>query len=1162
MRARILPVCMAVVSVFLLNVSLSAQTFRGTILGTVTDPSGAVIAGATVTVKNTGTGLQRTTQTSADGSYSLPELPIGTYSVSVTQAGFQTFVATGVAVDVASERRVDAVLKTGQVSTEVQVSADQLPLVETTSNTLGGVLTAETVQNMPVNGRDYTKLIYLNPGVAGSPDEISDSPGSFGEFSMNGARGRSNNYLLDGTDMNDGYRNDPAINQAGVFGTPSTILPIDAVAEVNVLSNFEPEYGRNAGAVVNIVTKSGTNALHGSAADYFRNSALDARNYFNVASQPKAPFHNNQYGVSLGGPIVKDKTFFYFDYEGQQEPVGVVTVASVPTGTGPNGALQPSDSTNPVIQNLIAHNPWPAPNLSQGIPDQTAGTASVISPSFNRLTSLIAKIDQNFNASNILTGRYFFGDSVQSFPLALTATGGQLPGFNTYTPTRVQLVSLSYTHTIGSNKVNELRYGWNRFAEGFFPADQNFNPSSIGLCAATSTALCNGTAPFDSGMPIIAVSGLAQLGATSSVPRHRFDSNNQILDDFSWKLNKHDIKFGADFHRTSVQQYFDKYFRGKMSFDGSTTGNAIQDFLAGAVDGGFQYYGNSLRHTHENNFGLYIQDSFRATPRLTFTYGLRYDYFGVIGEKNNLLSNITNLDAVNNTFTLTQVGQPGLSSLYNPDKKDFAPRFSADWDVTGKGQTVIRAGWGMFYDAFSQDMALGHLPYSPYFDPGPAYNNIGPSPILSTGLANSTLALNTPVYQAATGCNYECDAFAFDRNIKMPYMENYNLNLQQQISNHVMLQVGYVGSQGHRLWRFFDISQPSQAQITAADIANAQATTYVIGPNTYSCYPAGGPASAGCITGDYGVPRNYGSNPYGAFYILQENSTGKSNYNALQASLRINGWHGITSIANYVWSRSMDNSSDGEDFEPNAAQPNDSTNPQLEYAPSNFNIPHRFTWTFEYDFPKMAGNWQKLKNGWGLNSVLTLQDGQPFQFNYNFESDFSGSGNGFDRPDVVGPIKYHPNDPYNFVDLSSFAIPCTLTSFAMAAPSGSSQDCVPGTRHFGNEGRNSLVGPSFKEWNFALYKTTALTERVNMQLRADFFNILNHPNFANPFLPAFIADAGLHGFQNVNGREVGAMVAPGQGAPILSATGDVGIGNPFIGGGAPRGIQLAAVFRF
>src|ERR1700677_983118 len=373
---------MLMVFVLLSTAMLVGQTFRGTILGSVTDPSGAVVAGATVKVRNLATGLERATATSADGSYNVPELPIGTYSVTITQTGFKTFVATTVAVDVATERRVDASLKTGAVATRVEVSAEELPLVETTSNTLGGVINSETVENMPVNGRDYTKLIYLNPGVAGSPDQISDSPGSYGEFSMNGARGLSNNYMLDGTDMNDGYRNDPAINEAGVFGDPSAILPIDAVAEVNVISNFQPEYGRNAGAVVNIVTKSGTNSLHGTAVEYFRNDALDARNYFNPVSEPKAQFHNNQYGGSLGGPIIKNKTFFFADYEGQQEPVGVVTLACVPVGTGPNGALSPSQASNPVIAALIAQNPWPAPNLSSAVASGSCPNSSGVSPSF------------------------------------------------------------------------------------------------------------------------------------------------------------------------------------------------------------------------------------------------------------------------------------------------------------------------------------------------------------------------------------------------------------------------------------------------------------------------------------------------------------------------------------------------------------------------------------------------------------------------------------------------------------------------------------------------------------------------------------------------------------------------------------------------------------
>src|ERR1700733_4293278 len=1072
--------------VVLLATGLVAQTFRGTILGTVTDTSGAVISSASVKIHNVNTGQDRSTQTSADGSYTVSELQIGTYTVTVSQSGFQTSVTSSVTVDVGVERRVDAALKPGEVAVQVQVSGESLPQVETTTNDLGGVLTSQNVQNLPVNGRDYTKLIYLNPGVAGSPDQISDSPGSYGEFSMNGARGRSNNYLLDGTDMNDGYRNDPAINEAGVFGTPSAILPIDAIAEVNVISNFEPEYGRNAGAVVNIVSKSGTNQLHGTAGEYFRNDALDARNYFNIASQPKALFHNNQYGASLGGPIVKDKTFFYADYEGQQEGVGVVTLGCVPDPAQIAADIATINTTpglavNPVTAALLARNPWPSPNLPGTYGGALVGSedsgcpngpnSSVISPSFNKLTSFIAKIDHSFNPDNLLTGRYFFGDSVQSFPLALTASGGQLPGFNTYTPTRVQLVSLSYTHTIGSNKVNELRYGWNRFAEGFFPQDQNFQPSSIGLCATGDPGGlgCSGGVT-DSGLPIINVHGQAQLGATSSLPRHRFDSNNQVLDNFSWKINQHDVKLGFDFHRTSVQQYFDKYFRGRLTFPD------LASFEAGTPSGfdNFQYVGNTLRHTFQNNFGFYVQDSFRLTPRVTLNYGLRYDYFGVMGEKNNLLSDVTSLSPATGTgtFTLTQVGQPGLSRLYNPDKKDFAPRVSAAGDVTGNGKTVVRAGFGLFFDAFSQDMALGHLPYETFFLPGPAYNPVGPDAILSAGLnaslaAGGAIVAGQPIFGDETACHFECDVFSFDRNIKTPYMENYNINLQQQLNSHTVVQVGYVGSQGHRLWRFFDLNQPSSATINAVDVA------------------------CGCIEDFSGAAAPVNGNPYGTFYLEQENSTGKSNYNALQASLRITGWHGITSIANFAWSKSLDNSSDGEDFEPNAAQPQDSNNPQLEYGPSNFDLPKRFTWVFGYEIPKRGGSRQRLKNGWGVNSTLTLQSGQPFQFNYNGEDDFSGGGGGFDRPDVVGPIAQNNGDPFHFINLSAFAIPCNVT-----AATGFASDCVIGTRHYGDEGRDSLNGPDYRQWDLAIFKNTPITERVNVQLRADFFNIVNHPNFA------------------------------------------------------------------
>ncbi len=1144
----------AILLVILSATSSWAQTFRGSILGTVTDSTGAAVSNATVTIHNVATGIDRITQTNVDGSYLVPELQIGTYTVTVELNGFQKSVTTGVTVDVASEKRIDAVLKPGAVTNTVTVAGEDLPQIDTTGNTLGGVLTQDNIKDLPVNGRDYTKLIFLNPGVAGSPDQITDSPGSYGEFSMNGARGRSNNYLLDGTDMNDGYRNDPAINQAGVFGTPSAILPIDSINELNVLSNYQPEFGRNGGAVVNIVTKSGSNEFHGDFFDYFRNDALDARNYFNFSNEPQAAFKNNQFGGSLGGPIVKDKTFFFADYEGQREGVGVVTLSCVPDPAqiAADLALIGPGNQNPVTQALLARGVFPAPNIPGKFGPGLVGTedngcpqgpnASISSPSFNNLTSFIGKVDHTFDPNNTLTGRYFFGDSTQSFPLALTASGGQLPGFNTETPTRVQLVSISYVHIFSPTKINEVRYGWNRFAEGFFPQDQNFDPSSIGLCNVPTTTpqiSCS-----TSSLPLFAIGTFSQVGAGSSVPRHRVDSNNQFIDDFSWKLNKHDLKFGFEFRRTSIQQFFDKYFRGKLTFapndssnSGATGEGSLTNLLEGNLDTdfgkSFDYSGDSIRHTHQNSYALYVQDSYRISSRVTLNYGLRWDYYGVVAEENNLFSNITSLDAVDQTLTLTQVGQPGLNQLYRPDYKNFAPRLSIAWDVFGTGKTVVRSGYGLFFDAFSQDFFLGHLPYPPFFDPGPAYNPVGPAQIIPAS-ANGTIQNGVPIY-GTTGCGMvECDIFAFDRNLKTPYIENYNLNIEQQISQKVSLQVGYVGSQGHRLFRFVDLNQPNQATITACDLGTLAACPT---PGNYS----------------FAVPRPFGANPYDAFYVLQEQSTARSNYNSLQTSLRVNGWHGITSIVNYVWSHSLDTASDGEDFVPNASQPNDSTRPNLEYADSNFDIRNRFTWVFAYDLPHMEGNWQKLKNGWGLNSTVTLQDGQPFNLNYNFEDDFSGSGEGDDRPDVVGPVVYHPHDPSNFLDLSSFASPCNVT---VAVASGTVNDCMPGTRHFGDLGRNALRGPSFKQWDFALYKNTQITERLAVQLRADFFNLLNHPNFANPLLPAFIADPGINGFSVNGNREVG-----NNGFPI-TATGDVSIGNPFLGGGGPRGIQLAAKFTF
>jgi hypothetical protein len=1102
---------------FALCSNAGAQTFRGTVLGTVTDSSGAAIAGATVTVKNTATGLTRTVTTSDDGSYSAPELPIGTYTVTVEKSGFKSSVVTDVIVQVSSDRRTDVTMQPGEVAQTIEVSGSTLPQVNSTNDTLGGIIESKAVTNLPVNGRDYTKLIFLVPGVAGSPDQITDSPGSFGVFSLNGARGRSNNFLLDGTDMNDGYRNDPSINEAGVFGTPATILPLEAIAELHVISNFEAEYGRSAGAIINVVTKSGTNEWHGSAFEYFRNTVLNARNYFNFVPTRQNPFHDNQFGASFGGPIIKDKTFFFADYEGVRETGAQSSLACVPTATDVANAT-PAGGVNPVISALLkAGKGWPAPNLSGSCiaqpgdgQAQVANNASLETPFSNRVDSVIAKIDHSFNDRNLLTGRYYFGDSTQSFPLALTG-GGLLPNYNTATPTRVQLISLSFVTTISSSVVNEARLGWNRFAEGFFPQDRSFDPASVGLDT--------GAAKYNFGLPTLTVAPFAQLGADKGDPRQRVDTNWHYIDNISWKRGRHDMKFGYEYRRTSISQIFNRTARGTLSF------GDLSSFLAGTPSGGTQIAGNTNRNTFENSYSGYFQDGIRVRRNVTLNLGVRYDYYGLIQEKHG---NFTNIDPT--TGLLIPVG-PGR--LYQPDYNNWAPRASVAWDLNGRGTTVIRAGGGIFYDAFSQDFFIGHLPFNSSFDPGPAYNGFAPfNPISFSSASAAPLASGVPVYGGTAPMP---DAFGVDQHLRTPYMETYNLNLQQQFAGRMVVQVGYVGSQGHKLFSFRDINQPSLAAIQQYDYRTNK-----------------------CCT-----PRALAASPF--FYINYQEGAANSNYNALQASWHITDWHGLDSIANYTWSHSIDTASDGEDFVANATQPDNSILQRLNRGNSNFDIRNRFTWNFIYHFPNSHGSWQRLKNGWGFNGIVSLQSGQPFHLNYNFQDDYNGTGEFFARPDVVGPIKYNYSDPTQFLDLSSFAVPCVFDGSGTAATN--CQLVVPGTTtpcaaigpncinsmHFGNLGRNALRGPDFRQFDFSIFKQTAITERLKLELRAEAYNVFNHPNFSSPYLPLFIVDAAQQGI-NLNGTSAGFF--------NLKTTGDVGTGYPVLGNGGSRSLQFAAKFTF
>ena len=1050
-------------SVALLSSSLCfAQTFRGGIQGTVTDQTGGALPGVTVTATNTGTRLVRSVQTDEAGNYVFAELPLGTYDVAASLMGFSTQTVKEVHVEASAVQRINLELKAGGLQESVEVFA-RAPLIETSGNTQGGTIGGEEAAEIPLNGRDFVKLLTLVPGTAGDPSGINDSPGSFGLFSINGNRGRSNNYLLDGTDMNDGYRNLPAINEAGVFGTPATVLPIDAVDEFPVLSGAEAEYGRNAGAVVNIVTKSGSNTPAGSIYEYFRDDALGNRNHFNSAPAPKNEFRNNQFGGSAGGALKKDKMFFFAAYEGQRENGGLPGPARVPTALEIDGAIAANGGTvNPVIRGLLDRQPWPAPNQA---PDANGNNLQATTLFNNRVDSALAKIDQHFGASDLLTVRYFFGDSDQSFPLGLLG-GGFLPGYNTETPTTVHLLSGSFTHVVSPRLLFEVRGGLNRFDEDFFPEDAGFDPRSVGLNTVSD--------PQDFGLPLIRVSGYANAGANLSLPRGRVDSNYQAFTNATYTTGRHTLKGGYEFRRTTVDGFFDAGYRGRLDFD------SLEDFIAGRLSGGRQARGDSRRFTFQNNHAFYAQDSFQASRNVTVNWGMRWDYYGVIGEQDDRFS----------VFDTASASVTPVTQLYDKDLNNFSPRVSVAWDLTGESKTVARAGYGLYYDAFSQDFFVGQLPWNT-FNPGPAYNDIqfsfSPTDVIRQG---------APVFEDESFS--ASDVFTVDRNMRTPYVQIYSANVQQELGARAALQIGYVGSTGKSLFRYRDINQLDPETATA---------------------------------------------PFPDFiYINQFESTARSRYNALQTSLRVRGWRRVTSTLNYTLSKSMDTASDGQDYVPNAAQPDDSRNPEAEWAPSNFDARHRLTWYFTWDVSPVTGHW--LTAGWAVNGVVTLSSGQPININYLFEDDFNGSGEYFGRPDLVGDPFEGTGGPDRFLNLSAFAAPCT--------PNG--EGGCAGGKHFGNLPRNAYYGPGFRNMDLSFVKNTALRGRARLQIRLDVFNVVNRTNYANPLLPNFAIDFLQNGIDPATNRGVGFLP--------LTATPDVAGGNPFLGGGGPRAVQLAARVSF
>jgi hypothetical protein len=1050
----------------------NAQTYRGAIRGVVRDPSGAAIVGANVVAKNSDTGLTRTTTTVEDGGYVISELPAGTYRVEAESKGFGKFTNNSVGVQVGLETPLDITLHVGTRGESVTVTA-VTPILETSQDVLGGVVDRELVAELPLNGRDFGKLVALVPGVTVEGSGVAGTEKGFGQFNINGNRDRSNNYMLDGTDNNDPWFNNSALNQVGITGAPATLLPVDAIQEFNLQSQFPAEYGRNSGGAVNIITKSGTNQLHGSAFEYFRNSALDSRNFFNPDADPKTLFINNQFGGSLGGPIVHDKTFFFGAYEGQRERVGSNFNLSVPNANDITQAEGFAKAANPAI------NVTPLLAILSYFPLAPPGSNSVagVVNDFNNLDNFIVKLDHRFNSVHSFAARYAFGQNRQQFPfgsLGGFGSGSRLAPFAQISPTRVQVVSASLLSALSGTRTNELRFGYTRFRNSFTSLDAlNPNPNVPDFGTGHT-----GLPEFDF------ASIFENLGATVfSIPRARVSQNYQILDNYTLVRGTHTLKFGGEFRRAWVSAFNDNFERGLFSLSTcdptmfptgcdvpvgtSDQVNILTEFFLGNAFASAST-GNTQRTTYNNGVSFFAQDEYRLRPNLTVTYGLRWEYFGPISEKNDLLSNFPAgaLSPANfPTAILEPVGRGGLDGAYKRDLNNFGPRLGVAW--TPLQNTVVRAGYGLYYDYIPQDLLIANFTNSA----GLATNPIGPLPVVSLDYNQSAFngsGAGTVFGPISAGPN---SIFVTPRNLSTPYVSEWNLNIQQEVAHGVAFQIGYAGSKGTRLTRLYDANQD-------------------------------------------GLNPNFSQ-------VAVFSTISDSTYNSLQTQVRFVNWHRLSGFASYVFSKSLDGASDGIDFNGStAAFPQDSDNLKAEKGPSTFDARHRFTAALNFGVPVWSALPNRLASGWQLNTIVTAMSGQPIGI-------ITGGGfNGRQRPDVVpGVSQILGGSPANGY----------INPLAFTTPAGED----------GNLGRNAVYGPGFWNIDFSVTKDTHLTERLVLQLRAEFFNIFNHPQFALP----------------------GGVINPG--APLADCPGcfstqtpDVAQGNPGLGGGGPRVMQLAVRFQF
>jgi carboxypeptidase family protein len=1158
-----------------------AQSNEGRILGTATDSQGKVVVGAQVVVTNTGTNAARNLRTNQAGDYVAPNLQPGLYTITAEASGFKKVVHPDVRLEVGNDVRIDFRLVPGDISETVRVTTEA-PLITTTNDNIGGSLSNKEINDLPLNGRDYQNLVVLRPGVVRFPG------GGFESIAANGMRPEDNNFVLDGTDDNDPYYSGNIINAEGVQGTPGSILPIDAIQEFNTEENPPPDTGWKPGVTVNIGLKSGTNQVHGTGYGFERNNYFDARNFFNPVGTPQTALRQHQFGGTVGGPIKHDKTFFFLAYEGVRGFISNVSTASspatvgLPTPTDPNtGLLAPNCSfgtkqgdcvnsitdaladlnaggitPNPLSLNLVGKGTFTGNGPFPGLfPANSTTNVTTNFPNVNRSDTAVAKVDHHFTANQTISGHYLIGDSKQ---IEQDSTILQ-PIWRSQSQIRAQVFGVSWAWIPRGNLVNEARFGFSNFWQKIEALDHASDPlTTFGL----NTGVTN---PLNFGLPEIDIGGFTQLGSNSGWPLFTTPNRTfQFADNVSYTRGSHTFKFGGEVRRGSTDNVRNRAGKGLVKFSGgqpgdgfpvvdpstgATSATGIEDFLAGFPSTGRIFVGNSRRKVHFWSFAWFAADDWRVTPRLSVNLGLRYELNTVIKEANNLLGNF------DPNVGLEQVGV-NIKSPYDGDHNNFAPRVGVAWDPWGKGKTVLRAGAGINYEIPHISVFIGQNGVDCCTTPGlndiptGGVGSLFPGNIVATGLTVSPTWADTatPIFPVATAilnCDpitggTPCDILGVTRHLRTPYVVSWNANLQQAIGSTTSLQIGYVGNVGVKLYSVRDINQ--------VVVANDDGTEQPGRPFTFNCPVAMGGSGAGgpCF-------------PFLGFVNFLQNGY-HSNYNGLQITATQKIWHGLNFLAGYTWSHSIDDATNNR-----SVSPQNSLRPDLERGSSDFDLRHRFTLALTYALPSVRTKLQLLE-GWQMNSIVTLQTATPYSVIDGVQNgtDVSATGEFTDRWDFFGNpkdfkamiagIPFFPGTTNtacatkaHALDGTDLTMPFTasLTKFGCYANRNSIM-IPPAQGTFGTMGRNLFRGPSFNNWDFSLVKDTRLGERVKMQFRAEFFNVLNHPHFANPEASTLFnedpSSPGLFGASN--------------------ATPDVGAANPVIGTGGPRNIQLGLKFIF